>query len=73
MQVERVEDMGEKLQTVTLNFVNYVFLLVCMLCSVYCVVLCIVVCKCVLYYCHRVSTQLQLMKYIIYLRMFYVY
>ena len=25
-----------------------------------CVVLCIVLCKCVLYYCHRVSTQFQL-------------
>jgi hypothetical protein len=25
-----------------------------------CVVLCIVFCKCVLYYCHRVATQLQL-------------
>jgi hypothetical protein len=31
----------------------------CIVC-VDCVVLCIVLCKCVLYYCHRVSTQLQL-------------
>ena len=26
----------------------------------HCVVLCIVCCKCILYYCHSVSTQLQL-------------
>jgi len=58
------------------NFVSYVFLLLC-LCSlifmivifrVFCfIVFCVLfVCKCVLYYCHRVSTQLQLTKYIIY-------
>jgi hypothetical protein len=53
------------------NFVNYVFLLLC-LCiliniyvpfCVFCftVLFCVLfVCKCVLYYCHRVSTQLQL-------------
>jgi len=29
------------------------------MCCLFCVVLCIV-CKCVLYYCHRVATQLQL-------------
>jgi hypothetical protein len=51
------------------NFVNYVFLLLflCILIVMYvlfcvfcfqCVVLCIVR-KCLLYYCHRVSTQLQ--------------
>ena len=40
----------------------YVFLLLCILyvfCSI--VLFCVLfVCKCVLYYCHRVSTQLQL-------------
>ena len=63
------------------NYVNYVFLLLCyvflLLCMlssfllfcVFCfiVLFCVLfVCKCVLYYCHRVSTQLQLTKYIIY-------
>ena len=55
------------------NFVNYVFLLLC-LCIlivmyvpfwVFCfiVLFCVLfVCKCVLYYCHRVSTQVQLMN-----------
>ena len=42
----------------------YVFLLLCMYCSVYSVFIvlfCVLfVCKCVLYYCHRLSTQLQL-------------
>jgi hypothetical protein len=62
------------------NFVNYVFLFLCLriliviyvlfclfcftvLFCVFCflVLLCVLfVCKCVLYYCHRVSTQLQL-------------
>ena len=37
----------------------------CYVCSVldilfHCIVLCIVLCKCILYYCHRLSTQLQL-------------
>ena len=41
----------------------YLLLLFCMFCSKYCfiVLFCVLfVCKCVLYYCHRVSTQLQL-------------
>jgi len=54
-----------------LNFVNYVFLLLCLciliamrvLFCIFCFIVsfCVLfVCKCVLYYCHRVSTQLQL-------------
>ena len=41
----------------------YVFLLLCMFCSVYSFIVLfyiLFVCKCILYYCHRVSTQLQL-------------
>ena len=50
------------------NFVNYVFVLLCILIVMYVlfwvfcfiVLFCVLfVCKCVLYYCHRVSTQLQ--------------
>ena len=42
----------------------YVLLLLCMFCSVYTLFIVffyvLFVCKCVTYYCHRVSTQLQL-------------
>jgi hypothetical protein len=58
------------------NFVNYEFLLFiysyCYVCSVLCILFhCVFffvlfLCNCVLYYCHRVSSQLQLIKFIIY-------
>jgi len=42
----------------------YVFLLLCMFCSIYSVFIVLFyvlfVCKCVLYYCHQASTQMQL-------------
>jgi len=58
------------------NFVNYVFLLLCLCILIvmyvlfclfsFTVLFCVLfVCKCVLHYCHLVSTQLQLTNYII--------
>ena len=41
------------------------YVLFCVFCFI--VLFCVLfVCKCVLYYCQRVSTQLQLIKYIVY-------
>ena len=38
----------------------YVFFVLCRSAYCVCVCVCVCVCKCVLYYCHRVATQLQL-------------
>jgi hypothetical protein len=61
------------------NFVNYVFLLfmysyVCSILGIVFIVLfCVLfVCKYVLYYCYRMSTQLQLTKYVIIYLSFYL-
>ena len=55
---------GRMFCMIQFNLVNYVFLFLCMFCSVYSlfiVLVCVLfVCKCVLHYCHRMSTQLQL-------------
>jgi len=36
------------------------YCLFCVVLCIVCVCVCVCVCKCVLYYCHRVPTQLQL-------------
>jgi hypothetical protein len=54
----------------------YVFLLLCVFSSVYCfiVLFCVMFfCKCVLYYCYRVSTQLQLTNISYYIKFCAVY
>ena len=67
------------------NFVNYVFLLLCLcilivmyvLLCLFCftVLFCVLfVCKCVLYCCHRMSTQLRLTNiHIIYIYIYVIY